>query len=346
MNTWSWTYDAKSDSGESRADRLILWALESGLGKWSGSRVSCSRSHLQKLMENSKVTADAKPITPSHKIKLGTKIEIHFPPPEALDLVAEDVKLDVLYEDSHLLVINKPPGLVVHPADQGSKDGTLVNALLFHIKDLSGIGGKLRPGIVHRIDKDTSGALVITKNDETHRLLADVFSKHEIERKYWALVFGAFPEAKTYKIETTIGRNPADRKKMAANVKQGREAVSFAKKVETYGETGKLPFGSLVEVGLETGRTHQVRVHLTHLGYSIMGDPIYGKPSSRQKKWTDLPGEVQDAVSVLPGQALHARVLGFVHPITKKKLYFVAEPPAQFAQLLAVLRKYEKNAAK
>ncbi len=342
MSTWLCTVQ-KVKEERFRADQWIMNALELNLGEWKGEPITCSRSQLQRLIAEKKVLVDGQSITSNTKMKLGSKVQIDFPPPEPLDLKPEDHRLDILFEDSHLLVLNKPPGLVVHPADQGKKEGTLVNALLFHIKDLSGIGGKLRPGIVHRLDKDTSGALVVTKDDETHRHLSEIFSKHDIERTYWALCYGAPPEGKIHKIETTIGRHPTHRQKMAVNVKGGREAISYARRLEVFSEKGKLPFACLMEVKLETGRTHQVRVHLTHLGYSLLGDPVYGKPTSQQKKWLDLPDDVRARVGELSGQALHARVLGFTHPMTQKNIRLEAEPYLVFQKLLDTLRKYKKD---
>jgi len=205
------------------------------------------------------------------------------------------------------------------------------------VKNLSGIGGKLRPGIVHRIDKDTSGALVVTKDDLTHQGLSKLFAKHDIERKYWAIVYGS-PKWKEQTLKTTIGRSPSDRKKMAVNVPSGREAISHFKVLEEFviPGAGKSPYASLIEATLETGRTHQIRVHLTHLGHSLLGDPVYGTPSDSQAKWKNLPLPVQAAVRELPGQALHAKTLGFVHPITKKGLLFEASPFEGFQKLLTI----------
>jgi 23S rRNA pseudouridine1911/1915/1917 synthase len=252
--------------------------------------------------------------------------------------VPEDRPLDILYQDEHLVVVNKPPGLTVHPSETQA-EGTLVHILLHHVRDLSGIGGETRPGIVHRIDKNTSGALVITKTDVAHRGLADTFSRHEIERAYWALCFGS-PAEPSGRIESLIGRNPNDRKKMSMEVKEGRRAVTHWRRIEEYGRSGAKPFASLVEARLETGRTHQVRVHLTGLGHSLLGDPTYGTPSERAPKWLAVPFEIRTLVLRLPGQALHARVLGFAHPVTGEKLRFEAPVPPQFAAVQEALAKY------
>jgi len=297
-----------------------------------------SRSQIQKMIENGSILVNSATIAAKDKIFKGAEISVSVAAPIALEAKPENIPIHILYEDDHLIVVNKQPGLTVHPSET-QVSGTLVNALLYHVKNLSGIGGKLRPGIVHRIDKDTSGALVITKDDLTHQGLSKLFASHTIERKYWALVYGA-PKWQTQTVKTTLGRSPNDRKKMAVNVDGGREAISHFKVLEEFiAGPGKHPYASLIEATLETGRTHQVRVHLNHLGHSLLGDPVYGTPSDSQPKWKALPREVQVAVKALPGQALHARVLGFVHPITKKHLHFEAEVFEEFQSLLNSLKK-------
>ncbi len=346
-----WTWITGSDSEDPahqsmRADKRILLSIERGLGQWQGEShpTGISRSQLQRLIEEGRVLADGAPLRANQKLPEGCRIEVTVPEPKPLELVPEERELDILFEDDHLLVVNKPPGLTVHPSETQS-EGTLVHALLHHIKDLSGIGGVLRPGIVHRIDKDTSGALVITKTDRAHQGLAEVFSRHEIERQYWAICYGSPAALRSgggdeLKIDTLIGRNPADRKKMSVQSKEGRRAITYVSKIEEYALPGHRPFASLLSARLETGRTHQVRVHLTNLGHSLLGDPVYGTPSERQHKWLALPRDVRDAVRMLPGQALHARVLGFKHPVTGEKLRFEAEPPEAFRLLLETLRRY------
>ena len=340
---WSWIVPTTDDSGEisERADRAIHHAIEAGWGCSAGGAgtVRCSRSQLQKLMEEGHVLADGLPIKPKAKLKPGSRVEVSFPPPRPLELTPEEQPVEILFQDEHILVLNKPPGLTVHPSDT-QLDGTLVHRLLYHVKDLSGIGGTLRPGIVHRIDKNTSGVMVVTKSDLAHRKLVETFSKHAIERAYWALCYG-LPVPHSGTINTLIGRNPTDRKKMTTQVKTGRRAISHYRVLETFlAPNSKIPFGSWVEVTLETGRTHQVRVHMTSIGHSLMGDPVYGTPSERQPKWTQLPREIQEAVQALPGQALHARLLGFLHPVTGEKMRFVAEPPQAFKALFDALQKY------
>ncbi|OFY99889.1 MAG: hypothetical protein A2Z97_01945 [Bdellovibrionales bacterium GWB1_52_6] len=325
------------DVGDCRADRMISIALEVGLGKSSTETpVQTSRTQIQKLLEAGFIVVDEKPLKSKDRLQAGQIVLISFPAAKALAATPQDLPIDILFEDEHLLVVNKPQGLTVHPSST-QLDGTLVNALLFHIKDLSGIGGTLRPGIVHRIDKNTSGALVITKTDLAHQKLMKVFASHAIDRTYWALCYG-IPKTLSGTIETTLGRSPSDRKKMAVNVKGGRKAISHYKVLESfYNEKGSVT-ASWIEVKLETGRTHQVRVHLTALGCSIMGDPAYGAPTTRHTKWTALSPKVRTVISSLPGQALHARVLGFEHPVTGKKLHFEAEPPELFKALLSELK--------
>lgn len=334
---WAWTLTADTDPAllSERADKAIIRALKEGLGE-PEEGIECSRSHLQKLMEAGAVTVSGAPLVPRAKLSIGDQIVIEFPAPRELVARPENIPLEILFEDSHLVVVNKPQGLTVHPSITQA-DGTLVNALLYHIKDLSGIGGVLRPGIVHRIDKDTSGALVITKTDAAHRKMVEIFSAHHIERAYWALCYGV-PKELSGTIDTLIGRCPTDRKKMSCQVTSGRRAISHYKVLEQFTtEKGALA-ASLIEVRLETGRTHQVRVHLTSLGHSILGDPAYGTPTDRATKWLALPARVREAIRALPGQALHARVLGFAHPITGTPLRFEAPPPEAFIQTLETLR--------
>jgi 23S rRNA pseudouridine1911/1915/1917 synthase len=290
---------------------------------------------LKKLFEDGSVLCDGKALKASTKLRAGSLISISFPAPAPSEVLPEALALEVLFEDEHLLVINKPQGLTVHPSPT-KLQGTLVGALLHRGGALSRVGGPMRPGIVHRLDKDTSGALVISKTDECHRKLTEIFSRHEIDRTYWALCYGT-PEKRAGEIESTLGRNPADRKKMAMNVKGGRKARTLYKRLEEYGQARAKPFASWLELTLHTGRTHQIRVHLTGLGCSVLGDPVYGTPSSKQPKWLALPANLREAVESLPGQALHARTLGFVHPMTGKKVAFTAEPPAAFRELLALL---------
>jgi 23S rRNA pseudouridine1911/1915/1917 synthase len=295
-----------------------------------------SRSQIQRLLEEGRILVDGNRLRAKDPVSPGARIELTIPRPVEISVEPEDIPLQILFEDPHLVVVNKQPGLTVHPSET-QRSGTLVNALLHHIRDLSGIGGKLRPGIVHRIDKDTSGALVISKSDEAHAGLSKLFSTHTIERKYWAVCYGAPSWNGTRTFSSTLGRSPSDRKKIAVDVPGGRTAVSHFTPLKLFQIPGKNAFSSLIEAKLETGRTHQVRVHLTHLGHSLLGDPVYGTPTSNQPKWKALPRLVQEAVASLPGQALHARELGFVHPVTGENLSFIAEPFPAFQQLLDAL---------
>lgn len=338
-NLWTWVI-SENRVGV-RADKVISEAFENEEGEWDGESRPISRSLLQKLMEQGHVLADGKPLDRSTKLAAGVSIQVRVPAPEPIELVPENIPLDILYEDSHLIVVNKQPHLTVHPSST-QRTGTLVHGLLYHIKDLSGIGGKLRPGIVHRIDKDTSGALVITKTDEAHLALSAVFAKHDIERSYTALCYGAPGDwgDSYYRCETKIARNPHDRIRMTTEVKVGKHAITRFRCLKRYGHPDKAPFASMIEATLETGRTHQVRVHLTSLNHSILGDPLYGTPSANQPKWKALPEGVQEFVKMLPGQALHARVLGFKHPVTGDTLRFEAPYPPAFQQLLDRLGTY------
>ena len=344
--TWKWTIEAETSAD--RADKMILSALQERRGEISPSSAdgtrpveldTLSRNRLHNLIKDAQVLVDGKAIKTATPLHAGQTVELHLPPATPTEVQAEDRPLEILFEDEYLAVINKPPRIAVHPTTD-KLDETLVNALLFHMKDLSGIGGKLRPGIVHRLDKNTSGALVITKTDLAHQKLSEDFAKHTIERRYWALCYSSPKDHREVRVESVIGRNPSDRKKMAMNVPDGRRAVSYFKKVENYGHLNQPPFASWIEARLETGRTHQVRVHATGSNFSLLGDPVYGVPSLQQPKWKALPAEVREAVTAMPGQALHARVLGFTHPITGKPLRFEAEPPPEFRVLLETLQKF------
>lgn len=314
-----------------RADKAIVTALASG--GFGANAPALTRTRVQALIAEGLVTVDDEALVPSAQLEPGMEVELTVPAPTQLDLKPVDRDLEILYEDDHLAIVNKPQGLSVHPSDTDTSV-TLVHVLLHKIQNLSGIGGRMRPGIVHRLDKDTSGALVVSKTDAAHQGLVELFSKHDIERRYWALVYGV-PRDLNFTVQSTLGRNPTDRRRMAENVRGGRTAVTRVSVLEPFA------FASLLEVRLETGRTHQVRVHLTGKGHSVLGDPLYGTPTTQQPKWKALPGEIQEAVSELPGQALHARVLGFRHPITGKEIRVEAEAPAPFRNLLDRLRSHK-----
>lgn len=283
------------------------------------------------------------------RVAEGEVYEIGVPAAAAVATRAEAIPLSVVYEDEALIVIDKPAGMVVHPAP-GSPGRTLVNALLHHAGDsLSGIGGEKRPGIVHRIDKDTSGLLVVAKTDRAHHALARQFERHSAERRYVALVHGVpdpadprlhgirgtnFEPGGVLKITTGLGRHRTDRQKQAVTFEGGRHAVTRARVIETYGAPPAL---ALVECRLETGRTHQIRVHMAHVGHGLVGDPVYG--GRRKPSVAALGSEAAAAVAAFPRQALHAATLGFTHPLTGAPLRFESPLPADFAELLDRLRR-------
>ena len=277
-----------------------------------------SRSYIQKLIADGAVFVDGKSAKASLKLAEGQEVSFLLPEPEELVAKPEDIPLDILYEDNDLIVINKPKDMVVHPA-AGHAEGTLVNALLYHCRDnLSGINGVMRPGIVHRIDKNTTGVLVVCKTDAAHQGIAEQLKVHSITRRYNALVYGTFKEPEG-RIDAPIGRHPIDRKKMAINHKNGKSAVTNYTVLEQFGSGY-----SHIECRLETGRTHQIRVHMSSIGHPLLGDDVYGSGKNPFH---------------LEGQALHARVLGFIHPITGQYMEFEAPLPEYFTELAEKLRK-------
>ncbi|MGG7058660.1 RluA family pseudouridine synthase [Clostridium tertium] len=274
-----------------------------------------SRSFIQGLIDSKSVLVNEKEVKSNFKLRENDEIVVNMPKPIELDVKPENIDLNIVYEDKDIIVLNKPQGVVVHPAP-GNYSGTLVNGLLYHCKDLSGINGVIRPGIVHRIDKDTSGILVIAKNDEAHNILAEQFKEHSIKREYYALVEGRFNKLKGT-IDKPIGRNKKDRLKMAI-VDDGKRAVTHYNVLEQYNNGT-----SLVKCTLETGRTHQIRVHMASIGHPLVGDPLYGLKKQRFK---------------LDGQVLHAKTLGFIHPTTKEYIEFDSELPKYYLDLLDYLR--------
>ena len=297
-----------------------------------------SRSRLQSLIDGGAVTlAGAKIGDANRRVKPGERYEIRIPDAAPALPQGENIPLDVVYEDKDLIVIEKPAGLVVHPA-AGNPDGTLVNALIAHCgPDLTGVGGVARPGIVHRLDKDTSGLLVAAKNERAMRSLARQFAAHTIERAYHAVVWGS-PRLGEGLIEGQIGRSPFDRKRMAVLRGQGKPARTRYRVVQRFGDAEK-PFASLVECRLETGRTHQIRVHLTHLGHPLIGDPSYGRARQPPRAKTPEQEDAYSAAADFPRQALHACVLGFQHPSTHKVMKFDSPWPPDFARLVEILRR-------
>jgi len=291
-----------------------------------------SRSRLQGLINEGFVLLNDEKVKPNHKISSGELVSITIPPPERSTLQPEEGPLDLLYEDEHLLVINKPAGLAVHPGG-GVRGGTLVNLLLHHCRELSGIGGVEKPGIVHRLDKDTTGVMVVAKDDWTHLGLSSQFQERKVKKEYLALVWGEMGR-RAGVIELPIGRSRRDRKKMAVRELGGRAAVTSYKVLEDFG------LCTYLAVRLGTGRTHQIRVHLSHLGHPLVGDPKYG---GRRKMLGKLSPSQRDLakrlLELLPRQALHAHLLGFVHPISRKYLEFSSPLGGDMAQALELLRR-------
>ncbi len=317
------------------------------IDRWLAERTGHSRTQIKALIKEGALTiGDQVMDDPTHKVVEGEVIALVPPPVKDAEPEAEDIPLDILFEDEHLIVVNKPAGLVVHPA-AGNWSGTLVNALLHHCKDsLSGIGGVARPGIVHRLDKDTSGVMVVAKHDESHRGLRRYFSVHDIERRYLALVH-ADPRPASGTIEIPIARSRSNRLKRELDLDfkrpDAREAVTHYKRLEAYGEgRGKVagePVASLVQCTLETGRTHQIRVHMSGCGHPLIGDRLYGKAGVAGLQGSDdITVQAREAIRAFRRQALHAAILGFEHPITGDDLSFETDPPEDFQALRSVLQ--------
>ena len=277
-----------------------------------------TRTSAQRLIEDGNILVNGKNAKVSYKIQENDKISVEIPEPKQIELKAQDIPIEIVYEDSDIIVVNKPKGMVVHPAN-GNPDGTLVNAIMAICKDsLSGIGGEIRPGIVHRIDKDTSGLLIVAKNDNSHVKMSEQIKNHEVKKTYIALVRGVFKENEAT-IDMPIGRSTSDRKKMAVN-KNGKDAITHIKVLKRFDKY------TLLQVNIETGRTHQIRVHLSHIGYPIVGDYTY----SNGKNEFDVVG-----------QCLHAQKLEFKHPITQKDMCLEAELPQYFKDILDKLKDRE-----
>lgn len=286
-----------------RIDKILVKAL-----------TDFSRTQIQMLIQDGHVLVNGKAIKASYKVEVNDEVMVHIPEPESTDILAEDIPLDIVYEDQDVIVVNKPTGMIVHPS-AGIYKGTLVNALLYHCHDLSGINGVMRPGIVHRIDKETSGLLMVAKNDMAHASLSEQLQEHTVIRRYLALVHGLISH-EFGRIEAPIGRDPKDRQKMTCTDKNAKDAITNFKVLERFKDM------TLVECRLETGRTHQIRVHMQYIGYPVYGDPQYGLR--------------RDDTS--HGQFLHAKILGFVHPRTGEEMYFESELPDFFEKKLQELR--------
>lgn len=292
-------------SGE-RIDRFLSRDLE-----------DLSRSYIQKLLKNGDILVNGSAVKANYKVSEDDRICVRIPDPQVPDIVPEDIPLDILYEDDDILIVNKPKNMVVHPAP-GHYSHTLVNAVLYHCGGrLSGINGVLRPGIVHRIDKDTTGSLLICKNDRAHQILAEALKKHDITRRYHAVVIGNIKED-SGTVNAPIGRHPTDRKKMSTKATNGRNAVTHYRVLERFGDY------TYIECELETGRTHQIRVHMASVGHPILGDEIYG-PSKCPFR--------------LEGQTLHAKILGIHHPVSGEYMEFDAPLPQYFKELLERLKR-------
>lgn len=330
--------------------------LDKALALLAGHIPGLSRSRIAQLIAAGAVSGrSGETVTEAkRKVKPGEIFTLDIPPAQPIEPAPENIPLTVVYEDADLIVIDKPAGMVVHPAP-GAETGTLVNALLHHCGDsLSGIGGALRPGIVHRIDKQTSGLLVVAKSDAAHAGLSALFAAHDIERRYLALAWSApsradprlaglagvsFEPGGWVRIEAAIARHPNDRKRMAVAPQgshpPGRHAVTRLRAIEMFGPAEK-PFASLIECRLETGRTHQIRVHATYAGHALIGDPVYGRPRALSEKL--VAPEVSAALAAFPRQALHAATLGFTHPVTGAEIRFESPLPTDIAKLVELLR--------
>ncbi|NOZ62570.1 MAG: RluA family pseudouridine synthase [Calditrichaeota bacterium] len=290
-----------------------------------------SRAQIQKLIKKEKVTVNGELAKPSYQITGGDEIVVRIPPPKPSELLPENIPLNVLYEDKYLLVLHKPAGLVVHPA-YGNPSGTLANALVYHSQQLSTLSGEFRPGIVHRLDKDTSGLLVVAKNDYVHGILSQQFAEHSTEREYRAFVWGHFEEKKG-RFESFVTRSPKDRTRMTVSDSEGKLAITNYEVLEEF------HLVSYLRLRLETGRTHQIRVHMAYNGHPVVGDTTYG---GKTKQTISLNQEDQqfarEILERMPRQALHAKTLGFTHPMTGKRLRFDSELPEDMRQLLDFLK--------
>ena len=303
-----------SDSGK----RLDTFVTQQNL--------SLSRSRVKSLINAELILANDTCAKAGFRIREGDLVKVSIPEPTSSDLCPENIPLDIIYEDNFIILINKPAGLVVHPAS-GNYSGTLVNALLHYSQDLSGIGGVIRPGIVHRIDKNTSGVLVVAKNDFAHQSLSSQFKEHSITRKYIGLVYGTLKN-ETGTVTSIIGRHPVDRKKMSTKARRGKAAVTHWRVIEQFDEI------ALLEISLETGRTHQIRVHLADIQRPVIGDPVY---CSKKRLMTIKDDRLRNRLRSLNRQALHAGLLGFVHPKIGEYVEFTAPLPDDMKEVLGTL---------
>lgn len=322
------------------SDRVLIFKVPNNFRKrirldnfLSTRSIGLSRSRIQVLIKSGDITVNSLQSKASYLLKPGDLTLVRVPPAKKIDhLYPEAIPLDIIFEDTALIILNKPPGLVVHPAP-GHYTGTMVHGLLHHCKDLSGIGGIYRPGIVHRLDKDTSGLIVVAKNDQAHNSLSLQFKNGQVKKQYITLVWGQVKKDKGT-IDLPIGRHPKKRKEMAVTNPGGRSAVTHWRKNEIYNSGF-----SLLEVTLETGRTHQIRVHLSHIGHPVVGDPVYGK---RQKSWNRHPLSIKYLLPQINRQMLHAYVLGFIHPDKNRYCEFKASLPPDMAHLIQILKNQDR----
>lgn len=319
-------------SQERKSDEFIVASDEAGLRLdiyLSLKDLGLSRSQIKKSVDDGLVRVNGVHAKVSHRLRSGDIVEIDKREPVACHALPQDIPLTIIYEDQHILVVDKPAGMVVHPA-VGNVQDTMVNAVLHHCPNLSGIGGVLRPGIVHRLDKGTSGVLVVAKSDAAHQGLAGQFKRHEVSKTYKALVYGN-PKEDEGVIDTPLGRHPTDRKKMSTRSRRSKEAITRWRIDERFG------MAAMLDVDIVTGRTHQIRVHLSALGLPVVGDSVYGNPRRADNVHNTF---VRSKLKAMKRQALHAARIGFVHPITQEDMVFTSPLPDDMAQLADFLRKY------
>ncbi|MBN1380733.1 MAG: RluA family pseudouridine synthase [Deltaproteobacteria bacterium] len=317
MNARTFEFEVTGNEKDSRIDVFL-----------ARQDINLSRSQIKKAADDGHLQVNRQAAKAGYKLKEGDMIRLYLPESVPSNVVPQDIPLTILFEDPHILIVDKPAGMTVHPA-AGHYENTLVNAILFHCRDLSGIGGVLRPGIVHRLDKGTSGMMIVAKTDDAHHELAAQFKKHEIKKTYQALVYGQFQED-SGTIDIPIGRHPVDRKKMSTKSRRGKEAVTYWQVCERYGAV------TLLEIKTETGRTHQIRVHLTVAGYPLLGDGLYGNP----KRINTLQNmAVRRKIKSLNRHALHASAIEFCHPVQKISMAFSSPMPADMADLCDLLQR-------
>jgi 23S rRNA pseudouridine1911/1915/1917 synthase len=326
--------DISMGSQERKSDEFIVASHEAGLRLdiyLSLKDLGLSRSQIKKSVDDKLVRVNGIHSKVSYRLRSGDIVEIDKREPVACHTLPQDIPLTIVYEDQHILVVDKPAGMVVHPA-VGNVQDTMVNAILHHCRNLSGIGGILRPGIVHRLDKGTSGLLVVAKSDEAHQGLAGQFKRHEVRKTYKALAYGN-PKEDEGVIDVPVGRHPFDRKKMSTRSRQSKEAITRWRVHERFG------MAAMLDVDIVTGRTHQIRVHLSSLGYPVVGDSAYGNPKRADTVHNTF---IRSKLKAMKRQALHAARIGFVHPVTSQDMVFTSPLPNDMAQLADFLRKYSQ----